>query len=187
MTEPQGTEHPYTVVVGVSATSKSPTALAWAAAQAEQNHGRVVAVRAWRMSPPQATPSGFQAARVSAAEDIERAARESLESDVADSLGADHKAELQLVRGGRYDVLMKAAVGADLLVIDAPRALIAGPMFAHRLIYAATCPVVVMPPDISGEPETMLTRMTVALGRSMLTAAGTAGRPGYRRPIGHEH
>jgi hypothetical protein len=82
---------------------------------------------------------------------------------------------------------MKAAVGADLLVIDAPRALIAGPMFAHRLIYAATCPVVVMPPDISGEPETMLTRMTVALGRSMLTAAGTAGRPGYRRPIVHEH
>jgi hypothetical protein len=178
VTEPQSTEHPYTVVVGVSETSKSPTALAWAAAQAAQNHGRVVAVRAWRVSAPQATPSGLQGARVSPAEDLERAARESLESDVAERLGADHGAELKLVRGGRYNVLLKAAAGADLLVIDAPRALIAGPMFAHRLIYAATCPVVVMPPDISGEPETMLTRMTVALGRSVLTAAGTAGRPG---------
>ena len=36
MTEQQ-TEQPYTVVVGVSATSKSPTALAWAQAQARQN------------------------------------------------------------------------------------------------------------------------------------------------------
>jgi hypothetical protein len=187
MTTPQENEQPYTVVVGVSATSKSPTALGWAADQAKQNHGRVVAVRAWRMPAPQATPSGSQAARVSPAEEIERAARESLESDVAESLGAEHGAELKLVRGGRYNVLIKAAAGADLLVIDAPRALIAGPMFAHRLIYAATCPVVVMPPDISGEPETMLTRMTHALGRSMLTAAGTAGRPGYRRPIVHEH
>ena len=180
-------EHPYTVVVGVSPTSKSPTALAWAAAQAEQNHGRVIAVRAWRVPAPQATPSGAQAARVSAAEEIERAARESLEADVAATLGPNHGAELRLLRGGRYNVLIKAAAGADLLVIDAPRALIAGPMFAHRLIYAATCPVAVMPPNISGEPDTMLTRMTNALGRSALTAVGTAGRPGYRRPILHEH
>jgi hypothetical protein len=187
MSTPAETEQPYTVVVGVSATSKSPTALAWAAAQARQNHGRVVAVRAWRTPPPQATPSGSQAARVSPSDDLERAARESLEADVADSLGADHGAELRLARGGRYSVLIKAAAGADLLVIDAPRALIAGPMFAHRLIYAATCPVVVMPPDISGEPDTVLTRMTQALGRSVLVAAGTAGRPGYRRPIVHDH
>ena len=33
---------PYTVVVGVSGTSGSPTALAWAQAQAQQNGGRVV-------------------------------------------------------------------------------------------------------------------------------------------------
>ena len=33
-------DHPYTVVVGVSATSKSPAALTWAQAQAEHCGGR---------------------------------------------------------------------------------------------------------------------------------------------------
>ena len=39
-------DEPYTVVVGVSATSKSPTALAWGAGPGPQNGGRLVAVRA---------------------------------------------------------------------------------------------------------------------------------------------
>ena len=39
-----------------------------------------------------------------------------------------------------------ADAGADLLVIDAPRSLVGAPMFARRLVYAADCPVVVMPP-----------------------------------------
>jgi hypothetical protein len=176
-------EEPYTVVVGVSATSKSPTALAWAEAQARQNAGRVVAVRAWRMPNPQATPAGTPAGRISLAEDVEREATRSLEEDVASSLGADHQAEIRLVRGGRFKVLVEAAAGADLLVLDAPRQLLMGPMFAHRLIYAASCPVVVMPPDISGEPASMLTRVAGAVGRSVVAAAGTAGRPGYRPPI----
>ena len=174
----------YTVVVGVSATSKSPTALAWADAQARANGGRVVAVRAWRPPAPQATPSGTPASRISREADVQQAAEESLVADVEATLGADHDVELRLVRGGRFNVLVKAAARADLLVIDAPRALVVGPMFAHRLIYAAACPVVVMPPHISGEPETWLTRMAGALGRSVVAAAGTAGRPGggYRRP-----
>src|SRR4051794_23697490 len=145
-------EQPYTVVVGVSATSKSPTALAWGEAQARQNGGRLVAVRAWRMPNPQATPSGTPAGRISREVDVEEHARASLEADVLATLGPDHGAELRLVRGGKYAVLIEVAEGADLLVVDAPRQLMAGPMFAHRLVYAASCPVVVMPPDISGEP-----------------------------------
>ena len=185
------TEQPrtgYTVVVGVSATSKSPTALAWADAQARAHGGRLVAVRAWRAPAPQATPSGTPASRISHESDVAQLAEESLTADVAATLGADHDAELRLVRGGRFNVLIKAAAGADLLVIDAPRALVVGPMFAHRLIYAAACPVVAMPPRISGEPETWLTRMAGALGRSVVTAAGTAGRPGggFRRPSSPE-
>ena len=43
MTDQPGTERPYTVVVGVSRTSKSPAALAWAQAQAAANGGRVIA------------------------------------------------------------------------------------------------------------------------------------------------
>jgi hypothetical protein len=175
-------EEPYTVVVGVSATSKSPTALAWAAAQAEQNGGRVIAVRAWKMPNPQATPSGTPAGRISLEADVEQNARTSLEQDVAAVLGPDHRAELRLVRGGTYRVLLKASQEADLLVVDAPRQLLVGPMFAHRLIYATPCPVVVMPPETPTTPS-KLSRAAGALGRSVVTAAGTAGRPGYRPPL----
>lgn len=175
-------ERPYTVVVGVSATSKSPTALDWARAQAG-SAGKVVAVRAWRMPNPQATPSGEPAGRISRSDDVEAEARAALERDVAATLGEDHGVELQLVRGSKYAVLLKAALEADLLVVDAPRQLLAGPMFAHRLVYAASCPVVVMPPIISGEPPTVLSRVGRAVGRNVLAAAGTAGRPGYQRPL----
>ncbi|MFL6025410.1 MAG: universal stress protein [Friedmanniella sp.] len=174
---------PYTVVVGVSETSKSPTALTWAYAQARQNQGRIIAVRAWRMPNPQATPAGTPASRISREEDIERAAQASLEKDVTDTLGYDPDVEIRLVRGGKFKTLVEAAAEADLMVVDAPRQLLAGPMFAHRLVYAAACPVVVMPPRISGEPPSVLNRVAGAIGRSVLTAAGTAGRPGYRPPL----
>jgi hypothetical protein len=175
-------DRPYTVVVGVSATSKSPTALDWARAQAGST-GKVVAVRAWRMPNPQATPAGTPAGRISRSDDVEAEARAALERDVAATLGEDHGVELRLVRGSKYAVLIKAAEDADLLVVDAPRQLLAGPMFAHRLVYAASCPVVVMPPDISGEPPSVLSRVGRAVGRNVLAAAGTAGRPGYQRPL----
>ena len=174
-------ERPYTVVVGVSATSKSPTALDWGRAQAGSD-GRLVAVRAWRMPNPQATRSGTPAGRISRAEEVEVEARAALERDVSATLGEDHGAEVQLVRGSKYAVLLKAAEDADLLVVDAPRQLLAGPMFAHRLVYAASCPVVVMPPHISGEPpRSSAGSPAPPVGTS--TAAGTAGRPGYQRPM----
>lgn len=176
-------EHAYVVVVGVSATSKSQPALAWADAQAKQNHGHVIAVRAWRAPSPQATPSGTPASRISHDVEVEQEARRELERDVAAALGPDHTAELRLEHGSTFSVLVAAAREADLLVVDAPRQLFVGPMFAHRLVYAATCPVVVMPPDVSGEPASLLVRAAEAVGRSVVTAAGTAGRPGYRRPI----
>jgi hypothetical protein len=177
------TDRPYTVVVGVSSTSKSPAALAWADAQASANHGRVVAVRAWRMPNPQATPSGTAPGRIYRQADVEAEARRSLEEDVNKTLGEGNAAEIRLVHGGKFAVLVEAAGDADLLVVDAPRQLLAGPMFAHRLLYAAACPVVVMPPQISGEPASTLARVAGAIGRGVLTAAGTAGRPGYRRPL----
>ena len=70
-------------------------------------------------------------------------------------------------------MLIKAALGADLLVVDAPRQLLAGPMFAHRLIYAAACPVVVMPP--------------ADLGRAAVGAQpdGRGARPQRRHGGGH--
>ena len=58
------------------------------------------------------------------------------------------------------------------------------PLLAQRIVAAATCPVVVMPPAISGLPESALSRSSKALGRAALRSAGTSGRPGYRPP-GH--
>ncbi len=174
----------YTIVVGVSATSKSPTALRWAADLAQLRRGRVIAVRAWRPTPPQT------ASRVSPSplhEDADAArdqALADLHADVVAALGRDHGIEVELVSGGRRKALLAASKGADLLVVDAPRRLdlSSSPGFAGRLVYAATCPVVVMPPSVSGAPQTPLERAASAVGRSVTEAAGRAGRPGFSHP-----
>jgi hypothetical protein len=56
------------------------------------------------------------------------------------------------------------------------------PLLAHRIVYAATCPVVVMPPSISGAPESALSRSARTFGRAALRSAATSGRPGFRPP-----
>jgi nucleotide-binding universal stress UspA family protein len=181
-----GEQSAYTIVVGVSRTSKSPTALRWAADLAQLRQGRLVAVQAWRPTPPQ-TGSRVTPGRVSEdARAAEEAARATLEADVASVLGPDHGAEVRLVHGGKRSALIKAARDADLLVIDAPRRLdlSAMPGFAQRLVYAAPCPVVVMPPAISGATRTPLERAAGAVGRSVVEAAGRAGRPGLSHPPG---
>lgn len=180
-----GEQAAYTIVVGVSATSKSPTALRWAVDLASLRGGRVVAVRAWRPLAPQ-TASRVTAAPIIEDESASEAeARRQLEADVAEVLGPDHGVEVRLVHGGKRSSLLEAARGADLLVIDAPRRLdlSAVPGFAQRIVYAAPCPVVVMPPSISGAPRTPLERAAGAVGRSVTEAAGRAGRPG----LGHLH
>ncbi|MCU1536666.1 MAG: hypothetical protein JWP82_1017 [Humibacillus sp.] len=177
---------PYTVVVGVSATSKSPRALAWGAAQAAQNHGRLVAVRSWRVTGPPGTTSGAAAARVTDERETDRSEQAALEADVEEVLGPDHGAEVRAVRGGKRKVLIAAAEDADLLVVDAPRALTGAPIFAQRLVYAAGCPVVVMPPSVSAEPPGVLARAGRAVGRAAVRSSGLAGRPGYRPPLVRE-
>ena len=177
---------PYTVVVGVSATSKSVAALRWGLAQADAVGGRLVAVRMWRMPNPQATPSGTTAARVPLHHDAEAEAARQLAADVTEALGADHTAEVRLVRGGKFKGLLRAAENADLLVIDAPRRPSVSPLLAHRLVYAASCPVVVMPPSLVGRPQGPMGRAALAAGAAMLRSVGTAGRPGYRPPMSME-
>jgi len=175
---------PYTIVVGVSATSKSPTALHWATELAALRGGRVVAVRAWRPTAPQ---TGSRVTPAPLSEDTataETEARDELESDVAEVLGADHSVDVRLVRGGRRKSLLAVAQHADLLVIDAPRRLdlSSPPGFAHRLLYAAHCPVVVMPPSLSGIGRSPLERAGRAVGRGVSEAAGRSGRPGLSHP-----
>ena len=87
-----------------------------------------------------------------------------------------------MVRGSKRRALLNEAREADLLVIDAPRMPSMSPLLAHRIVYAATCPVVVMPPSISGASESALSRSAHAFGRAALRSAGTSGRPGFRPP-----
>lgn len=143
----------------------------------------LIAVRAWRSAPPTASTSGVIAARMSRPGDIEGPERGALAADVEEVLGPDHGAELRLVQGGHREVLLEAAEEADLLVIDAPRAMTGAPLFAQRIVDSATCPVVVMPPSISGQPPGAVERAGRAIGRAALRSAGTAGRPGYRPPM----
>lgn len=173
---------PYTVVVGVSATSKSQAALTWAHHEVEQCGGRLIAVRAWRMPTPAASPAGSPDVDVPQPKDVEARARQQFEDDLASVLGDDHNVELRLVRGGKMKTLVRAAAEADLLVVDAPRQLHAGPMFAHRLIYAASCPVVVMPPAVTGEPST-IARVAKSVSLGLVAVGGSAEHPAYRPPM----
>ena len=175
-------EEPYTVMVGVSATSKSPAALLWAQAQAEANNGRVIAVRVYQVANVTSGPSGAGSRTPQDAEALRADQQSQLERDVAEVLGADHGVEIRVVRGGKRRALVAEARDADLLVIDAPRSPSMSPLLAHRIVYAATCPVTVMPPTISGAPESALSRSARAFGRAALRSAGTSGRAGYRPP-----
>jgi Universal stress protein family len=174
-------EHPYTIVVGVSATSKSSAALVWAVEQAGLRHGRVIAVRAWRPPVPTSGSRGTPPAVTLDIPAAEAAAREELVSDVADSLGAGHDVEVRLVRGGRRKTLVDESLGADLLVVDAPGgAMAASPLSVQRLVRRAGCPVVVMPPPTRSHGAGKLAQASRHAARSISEAAGRAGRPGIR-------
>lgn len=176
-------DHPYTVVVGVSATSKSAAALKWARSQAQGCAGQLIAVRAWRMPMAPASPADAPILEGSTTDDVETRARRTFEEDVEAALGADHGAELRLVRGSKLKALLEAATEADLLVVDAPPQLMTGPMFAHRLIYAATCPVVSMPPSLTTEDgPSLIDRATASISRNLAPLGGSADHPGYRPP-----
>ena len=170
---------PYTVVVGASVTTKSATALTWGKAQADANNGRLVAVRV------HSDPRASQGTETSMADNDLRASQQAeLEQDVSSVLGEAHGAEVRVIHGRRRQALINVSQEADLLVIDAPRAPSMSPLLAQRVIYAASCPVVVMPPSISGEPESSMSRSAHAMARAAVRSAATSGRAGYRPPMG---
>ncbi|GAB3563848.1 universal stress protein [Spelaeicoccus albus] len=173
------------IVVGVSTTSHSAEALRWAAEAAERLGSKLVAVRAWRKPhSPTSPPSGRPPATQYEPEKAYREAHDRLLADVAEVLGSDHAAECLVVRGNPLTVLLAQSENARLLVLDAPQRtdLTQTPLLAHRLVYRATCPVVVMPPRLVRRRETPLVRGGKKLAQRMAESAATAGRPGIRPP-----
>ena len=175
-----GIDRPYTVVVGVSATSKSPAALTWAAAQAEVNHGRLIAVRVLRRptSPEDSAAPSAGSARGQGTAGQQAA----LAADVAEVLGSENEAECRVLHGGKRKCLLAAAAGADLLVIDGAQTPSSSSLLAQRIIAAAGCPVVVLPPALTAAPPSGFSKAGRAVGETVLRAVGTSGRPGYRPP-----
>lgn len=172
------------IVVGVSRTSHSPFALRWAADAADRYDADLLAVRAWRPSRPPSAASGRPPV-VSRDVDAERAhAEAALYDDVRETLGSGHRAHCEIRQGTPLPVLTALSRIADLLVIDAPRRtdFANSPQLAHRLVYQAACPVVVMPPRVAQTPDSPLVAAGKWLARGIMESAGAAGRPGIRPP-----
>jgi hypothetical protein len=172
------------IVVGVSRTSHSPIALRWAAEQAERSGAELLAVRAWRPSHPPSAAAGRPPV-VGRDVEAERAdAQAALQDDVRQALGDDHRAHCEVREGTPLSVLNALSTIASVLVIDAPRRtdFTGGPLLAHRLVYTAACPVVIMPPRVSSQPDSPLVAAGKWLARGIMESAGTAGRPGIRLP-----
>jgi len=182
--EPHPAASEYLVVVGLS-QSTSAAALLWAVAEATARGGRVRAVRAWRPPIQTAGARGLPSALTpSLPADDEALATQQLAEDVATALGPDHAVELKLVHGGRRRVLLAQSGEAALLVVNAPHLTSASnsPLGVQRLIQSAGCPVVIVPPQVSNEPDTVVVRAGRAVARNVARSAGQAGRPGVRPP-----
>ncbi|MCZ2404267.1 universal stress protein [Paenarthrobacter sp. Z7-10] len=172
------------VIVGVSPTSGSVTALRWGADEARRRSVPLFAVSAWR-GPRLPITSGARPPIVTSDRDGEYAAAESeLTAHVVAVLGAEQEVSCRVIEGSALKVLRKVSRQAALIVLDAPQRtdFSQTPRLAQRLVYQAECPVLVLPPAVSRPPDTAFVRGSKLLGRSVAKAVADAGRPELRFP-----
>lgn len=136
------------VVVGVDGSPSSRAAVRWAVRYAGLVGADVDAVAAWDL-PGAHT---WSAPAVDADVD-EESARQGLEREVRDVLGPERAAAVRTlaVRGNPVDVLLRAAEGAEALVVGSrghggfARALLGS--VSHHVAQHAHCPVVIVRPE----------------------------------------
>jgi Universal stress protein family len=151
------------IVVGVSRRTGSVEALRWAAAEAQLRNARVLAVTAWRGPRPPAAPGGRPpAVSVSPIEEAFELEEQRLLDHLTSVLGdlTELGVEFSLRRGAASTVLLAAAVGAQLLVLDSPkegRSTLAKSLIAPQVVFRAPCPVVVMPPPVDSASDVLPT------------------------------
>lgn len=180
----EGGGDPPVIVVGVSSGSGSPTALRWAADEARLRGAELLAVRAWRLPRPPSAPAGRPpGVQRDVAADRARAEQD-LAADVAATLGDDHDARCELVRGTPLNALVTASRDALMLVLDAPRRsnVTATTVLANRLVHRVACPLVVMPHPLTRPGPGAVARTARTAGSRLARSAATAGRPGVRVP-----
>ncbi|MFF3518106.1 universal stress protein [Streptomyces sp. NPDC002573] len=133
------------VVVGIDGSASSHGALRWAVRYADQISGSVDAVAAWELPGMY----GWSGPVVDTALDEDNA-RQRLVQELRDVLGAEGASSVRalLVRGNPADVLLRAAEGAEALVVGShgrggfARALLGS--VSHRVAQHANCPVVIV-------------------------------------------
>jgi nucleotide-binding universal stress UspA family protein len=143
------------IVVGVSPTTGSPSALRWAAAEAQLRGVPVKAVMAWRAPRPPAGAPGVRppASAGLGSTDQPAGARRQLREYVEAALGASDGVECEVVHGSEVTALLSSARGAQLLVVGEPqpgrRASMMSSLTAPQVVLKAECPVVVMPGSVT--------------------------------------
>ncbi|WP_181808502.1 universal stress protein [Streptomyces shenzhenensis] len=141
------------VVVGVDGSPSSYAALRWAQRYAGLVGGVVEAVAAWELPGLY----GWSAPAVDFEVDAEDA-RDRMRQELTDVLGADAVSTVRsrLVHGNASDVLLRAAEGAEALVVGSrgrggfARALLGS--VSQQVSQHATCPVVIVRAGEPGEP-----------------------------------
>jgi len=151
------------IVVGVSRLTGSIDAVRWAAAEAQLRQTRVLAVTAWRGPRAPAAPGGRPPAVT--AVPVEQAfaeERERIVERLTETLGDLTGLGVQFVlrRGSPATVLLAAAVGAQLLVLDSPRSgrsTLPKSLIVPQLVFQAPCPVVLMPHPVDSASDVLPT------------------------------
>lgn len=106
------------IVVGVDGSPSSLAALRWAVRQAELTGGTVDAIVAWRM-PASVAGYGFAPVAMSDRSDMEQIAQRALDEAISKVAGPGGGPPIRrvVVQGFPAPVLLRASVGADLLVL----------------------------------------------------------------------
>ena len=138
------------IVVGVSLTSGSPTALRWALAEASVRQAPLHAVTAWRppIAPPGPAPRPSAFPPMLPAE-IQTRTEAALAAAVRQAVGDDRSISCTALHGNAATVLLASASHAQLLVLGPmDESLTDALLHRHRfmeIIKRAPCPVVIMP------------------------------------------
>jgi nucleotide-binding universal stress UspA family protein len=137
------------IVVGVDGSPSSRAALRWAVRQATLNGGIVDAIMAWQI-PALLRSYAWTPVYVEEASDFAKDARNTLAAVIRDEIepADNRRVTSRVVNGHPAEVLLEAAIGADLLVVGSH----GHGTFADALlgsvgqycVHHARCPVLVM-------------------------------------------
>jgi nucleotide-binding universal stress UspA family protein len=137
------------IVVGIDGSRSSRAALRWAVRQAVLNGGIVDAIMAWQI-PALLRSYAWTPVYVEEASDFAKDARNTLATVISDEIepADSQRVTSRVVNGHPAEVLLEAAVGADLLVVGSH----GHGSFADALlgsvgqycVHHAQCPVLIM-------------------------------------------